>query len=111
MRGTPFKGRSENVWSFDLRQMENLQRNIRAWNFLVGLVRDDGGSLGSPKTGVGSRLRIPTEVQINAVYTEPRSEEGHEQFGIALDGWEKLNVKAIPAVRYDAVLEEAEALV
>lgn len=97
------------VWAFDVRDTRNLQTQIRAWNYLLGLLREDGGVLKSKGGRVGAS--IPANVEINAVYTPPTSEEGDTQLHIALDGWRRLGVDAIPSSESEAVVKEAERLI
>lgn len=97
------------VWAFDVRDTRNLQTQIRAWNYLVALLREDGGFLRSKggRLGVG----IPADVDINAVYTPPSNEQGEAQLLIALEGWRRLGVDAIPSSESEAVVDEAERLI
>lgn len=97
------------VWAFDVRDTRNLQTQIRAWNYLVGLLRDDGGVLKSRGGRIGAT--IPAQVDINAVYSPPTSEQGEVQLRIALEGWRRLGVDAVPSSESEAVVEEAERLV
>lgn len=100
------------VWGFDLKQAENLQKNIRSWNFMVGLVREDGAAItGSAGRRRSRHLRIPQDVQINAIYTVPNSARTSEELEIALDGWHRLQIQPVPADEYERVVEQAESLV
>lgn len=96
------------VWAFDVRHTRNLQTQIRAWNYLLGLLREDGGVLKSKGGRTGAT--IPRSVEINAVYTRPTTEEGNSQLEIALEGWRRLGVEAIPASESTSVVDEAERL-
>lgn len=97
------------VWAFDVKDTRNLQTQIRAWNYLVGLLREDGGVLKSKHGRVGPQ--IPRQVDINAVFTSPNSDEGAQQLEIARQGWKRLGVDAIPSTESQSVVDEAERLV
>lgn len=97
------------VWGFDVRDTRNLQTQIRAWNYLLGLLRAEGGYLKS-KTG-HTNANIPSNVEINAVFTDPTTSEAQDQLSIALDGWKRLGVDAVPASQFTSVVDEAERLV
>lgn len=97
------------VWAFDVRDTRNLQTQIRAWNYLVALLREDGGFLRSKGGRLG--LGIPADVDINAVYTPPTNEQGEAQLLIALEGWRRLGVDAVPSSESEAVVDEAERLI
>jgi hypothetical protein len=96
------------VWAFDVRNTRNLQTQIQAWNYLLGLLRVDGGQL-APKGGRGGIL-IPRSVEINAVFTPPDTSAGEEQLEIARDGWNRLGVRLIDSSDAETVVEEAERL-
>ncbi|MFI6830859.1 DUF3037 domain-containing protein [Kribbella sp. NPDC050241] len=96
------------VWAFDLKDTRNLQIQIQAWNYLVGLLRADGGRL-VPRSGEGW-VEIPAAVEINAVFTPPDSSAGEEQLEIAMDGWERLGVQIVSAADSDAIVEGADRL-
>lgn len=100
------------VWGFDLKQAENLQKNIRSWNYMVGLVREDGAAISDRKGRRRPRhVRIPQDVQINAVYTVPNSARTRDELEIALEGWRRLEIEPVPADEYERVVEQAESLI
>jgi hypothetical protein len=57
------------VWAFDVKNTRHLQTQIQAWNYLLGLLRDDGGRLAS-RSG-RDIVAIPRDVEVNAVFTSP----------------------------------------
>jgi hypothetical protein len=96
------------VWAFDVKDTQRLQTNIQAWNYLLGLLRTDGGRL-SAKPGQPG-VEIPRSVEINAVFTPPDTSAGEEQFEIAEDGWNRLGVQVVPSSSADSIVDEAERL-
>jgi hypothetical protein len=96
------------VWAFDVKDTRTLQTQIQAWNYLLGLLRSDGGLL-MPRRGRDG-VTIPGDVDINAVFTAPVTSEGEVQFEIAEEGWRRLGVEIVPASDADSVIEEAERL-
>ncbi|WP_083933799.1 DUF3037 domain-containing protein [Kribbella catacumbae] len=97
------------VWAFDVKDTRTLQTQIQAWNYLLGLLRQDGGRL-TPRNRSGDGVEIPTGVEINAVFAEPNTAAGEEQFEIAQDGWQRLGVDVVPATESDSIVDEAERL-
>lgn len=103
----PVISQLNHVWGFDLKSLENLQRNIQAWNFVIQLIREFGGEAREAR-----RLsEIPGTVQINAIYTQPLSGEAQDELSVALDGWNQLGINAVPADSYEQIVERAEQLV
>jgi hypothetical protein len=96
------------VWAFDVKNTRHLQTQIQAWNYLLGLLRDEGGRLAS-KSG-HDVVAIPPRVDVNAVFTPPNTAAGEAQFEIAQEGWERLGVQVIPASDAGQVVVEAERL-
>ena len=97
------------VWAFDVKDTRTLQTQIQAWNYLLGLLRQDGGRL-TPRNRIGDGVEIPSGVEINAVFAAPVTAAGEEQFEIAQDGWQRLGVEVVPATESDSVVAEAERL-
>jgi hypothetical protein len=96
------------VWAFDIKDTQRLQTNIQAWNYLLGLLRTEGGRLAAKQGQAG--VEIPRSVEINAVFTAPNTSAGEEQFEIAKDGWKRLDVQIVPSSRSEAIVDEAERL-
>ncbi|MEU4192649.1 DUF3037 domain-containing protein [Kribbella sp. NPDC026611] len=97
------------VWAFDVKDTLRLQTNIQAWNYLLGLLRTDGGRLAAKDDRSG--VEIPSSVSINAVFTPPDTTAGEEQFEIARDGWTRLGVEIVPSSRSESIVDEAERLI
>jgi hypothetical protein len=97
------------VWAFDVKDTRNLQTQIQAWNYLLGLLRQDGGSL-TRKTRDGDALEIPKDVEINAVFAAPVTPTGEAQFEVAREGWRRLDVEVVPSSESDSIIAEAERL-
>jgi hypothetical protein len=96
------------VWAFDVKDTRNLQTQIQAWNYLLGLLRADGGQL-MPRSGRNG-LIIPSDVDVNAVFAAPVTSEGEAQFAVAEEGWRRLGVEVVPASESERVIDEAERL-
>lgn len=96
------------VWAFDVKDTQRLQTNIQAWNYLLGLLRTEGGHLAEKHNQTGAE--IPRSVDINAVFTPPDTSAGEEQFAIAQDGWNRLGVQIVPSSNSDSIVDEAERL-
>ncbi|MBP2354004.1 hypothetical protein JOF29_005114 [Kribbella aluminosa] len=96
------------VWAFDVKDTRRLQTNIQAWNYLLGLLRADGGRLVARRGQSG--VQIPKSVEINAVFTPPDTSAGEEQFEVAKDGWRRLGVQVISSSDSEAIVDEAERL-
>jgi len=96
------------VWAFDVKDTRHLQTQIRAWNYLVGLLRADGGALVKKDRSGG--VKIPSRVEINAVFTAPTTADGERQFEIARDGWHRLGVEAIASSDSESIVDEAARL-
>jgi DUF3037 family protein len=96
------------VWAFDVKDTRHLQTQIRAWNYLIGLLRADGGDLVKKDRSGG--VEIPSRVEINAVFTAPTTSDGERQFEIAMDGWRGLGVEAIASSNSESIVDEAARL-
>ena len=61
-----------NVWAFDMAGIDTVERDIRAWNYGITRLRDDGATLiqGSARTV------IPGDAIITAVVDEPTATHG-----------------------------------
>jgi hypothetical protein len=97
------------IWAFDVKDVRHLQTQIQAWNYLLGLLRDGGGSLTS-RSRDGDGLEIPGDVEINAVFAAPVTPAGEAQFEVARDGWRRLGVELVPSSESDSIVAEAERL-
>jgi hypothetical protein len=97
------------AWAFDVKDTRHLQTQIQAWNYLLRLLRDDGGRL-APKSRSAHGLEIPGQVEINAVYAPPTTPAGEAQLEIAQDGWERLGVQVVPSAQAESVVAGAERL-
>lgn len=98
------------AWSFELRSVDNLEQEIRAWNYFMQRIRNDGGYLRRAKDSEEG-LRVPEEVAVRVVYAEPQNEPQREQLEIARDAWDELEIEAVPLSRVEDVAEEASRLV
>lgn len=96
------------VWAFDVKDTRNLQTQIQAWNYLLGLLRADGGQL-MPRSGRGG-VTIPRDVDVNAVFAGAVTAAGEAQFAIAEEGWRRLGVAVVPSSESESIIDEAERL-
>ncbi|WBQ05303.1 DUF3037 domain-containing protein [Kribbella sp. CA-293567] len=97
------------VWAFDVKDTRNLQTQIQAWNYLLALLREDGGRL-TPRNHNSNGVQIPSGVEINAVYADPVTAAGEAQFAIAREGWRRLGVDVVPSSESESIIDEAERL-
>ncbi|TCM45557.1 DUF3037 domain-containing protein [Kribbella sp. VKM Ac-2568] len=96
------------VWAFDVKNTRHLQTQIQAWNYLLGLLRQDGGAL--VRRGRHDGVSIPHDVDINAVFTAPTTSDGEAQFEIAKDGWQRLGVEVVSSSDSEAIVDAAARL-
>jgi hypothetical protein len=100
------------VWGFDIKNTRSLQVQVQAWNYLMGLLRQESGQLEPRgKSRRAPALLIPKDVDINAVYTTPRTTEANKQLRIALDGWKRLNIRPVESSQASSIVDRAQTLV
>lgn len=99
------------AWSFDLKNLSRLETNIQAWNYLINRIRKHGGELIRPRDRQAHPIEIPSNIDINVLYREPHSPEGRRQLGIALRGWDDLDIQAVPEGSVATLITEARHLV
>ncbi|MFB6489557.1 DUF3037 domain-containing protein [Xanthomonas perforans] len=98
------------VWSFDLKDIDKLEQEIQAWNYLVTRIRNDGGWL-SPNAGSGhSELlplnsMLPGEVPIVSLFQVPGDQTARslDAFEAAKEAWAELGVRAVDSADVDNV--------
>lgn len=99
------------AWAFD-GEPGRQQTNVRAWNYMMGLVRRRGAELrvaeGKNPT---SLIQIPSDVEINAIYAAPQKDDGQSQLELAITGWVDLGVRAVESEDADTIVNEARELV
>lgn len=99
------------AWAFD-GDPNRLQTNIRAWNYMMGLIRRRGGDLRLRSgRGAGELIEIPDSVEINAVYATPSRQEGAAQLDLAIRGWRDLGVSPVPDGQSNQIVRQARELV
>lgn len=94
------------AWAFDLKQVQDLQVRIQAWNYLVGRIRDGGGRLRS-RAGSEPELAIPPDVRISVLFAPPKTSDGAVQLSIAREGWAKLGVESFEEERARDLVDAA----
>lgn len=99
------------AWAFDGEPVR-LQTNVRAWNYMMGLIRRRGGNLRVDEGQYSpSFIEIPSDVEINAVYADPQRNDGVEQLELAKSGWENLGVRPVRSEDSDRIVSGARELV
>ncbi|OMH30668.1 DUF3037 domain-containing protein [Tersicoccus sp. Bi-70] len=71
------------AWSFNVRDTEKLQNDIRSWAFLMNRLRSHGGRLVSDQGGT----EVPADVQLRIVYERPTSKGRLPALDIAREAW------------------------
>lgn len=97
------------AFAFDVRDADELERQLQSWNFVVSRVRQDGAAMGAdPK----ARRAIPSDVPIAIAFQEPRSPSAriNDVFEAAQDAWSSLAVQAVPASQLDTIAREVRDL-
>ncbi|HEX3678792.1 MAG TPA: DUF3037 domain-containing protein [Galbitalea sp.] len=100
------------VWSFDVRDLDNLEQEMQSWSYLVTRLRADGGEL-MGRQGSLFAPKIDNEVEISVVYQEPvaQTSERQDLFLAAQESWAQLKVKAVPSTQLERVALQARELV
>ena len=98
------------VWSFGVKDLDRVDQEVRAWSYLVGRIRDEGGQAFSPGR-VKRSLDISRDVPVRVVYERPETQSQREHFRVAQDAWSKLDVAAFAWEDIGQVANEARQLV
>lgn len=82
-----------NAWAFDMARVEDVERDIRSWNYGITRLRDDGARFISGSESVA----IPTDAVITAVVDEPTERRGvrRDLFESVLESWEREHVEVL----------------
>lgn len=77
-----------NVWAFNVKTLDVLERDVQAWNYFVSRFRDDGGQVGPEK----HRRMLPADSHIEVVVDAPNVRLGErgrriEIFEAAQEAW------------------------
>lgn len=102
------------VWSFDVKDTDNLEQEIQSWSFLVERLRHDGGQIATKSEGQLQVDQIAPVVPISVVYQAPRegsSAERSDVYLAAREAWNFLGVTAVPSYELNRVAEDARELV
>jgi len=97
------------VWSFDLQDIDRLEQDIQAWNYLVTRVRDEGASLsdGLLEESIAPDVPIATVFQVSEEHMTGRR---LDVVGAAEEAWARLDVISVPSSRLDEVARQARIL-
>lgn len=99
------------AWAFDLQDLDSLETNIHAWNYMMGLLRTDGGLLTPRRQTKSADMSIAKDVPIRVVYREPKTGDGSKKLRNALDGWRQLGVDAVEEREAGRVVDQARELI
>lgn len=83
-----------NVWGFDVAGIDDLDRDVQAWNYSITRLRDDGGRMASG----GTMLDIPAAAPVAAIIDLPHADptgRRKEIFDSALESWEHEGVSVM----------------
>lgn len=100
------------AWSFDVKDMLRVETQIHAWNYMMNLVRSEGGELrgkGMPPTS--RAVAIPEDVAINVLYRAPTSDDGRRQLESASEGWSKLGISVYSEDQAAELVRDAKTLI
>ena len=97
------------VWSFDIKDLDRLDQEVRSWNYLVSLIREEGGEVPSDNLLLES-LAIEPSVPVRVVYQVPSGNRARDHFYAAKEGWDRLDILSYPSDQMDAVSNEASLL-
>ncbi|GAA3773870.1 hypothetical protein GCM10022240_27170 [Microbacterium kribbense] len=98
------------VFAFDVRDADVLERQLQSWNFVVSRLRNDGADI----TAQHTTAHANSDVAIAVAYQEPpagHSEQHAEVFAAALEAWEGLDIHAIPSTQLEQIPRQARELV
>lgn len=100
------------AWAFDVKDLQRVQTQIHAWNYMMSRLRSEGGVLSARRTAKSSAgLAIPRNVDINVVFRRPGTDAGRRQFDMALDGWSRLRIDAVDVEDAASLVDEARQLI
>lgn len=104
--------RLTNVWAFNVRTLEPLEREIQSWNFLVSRLRHDGAEL---QLNDSRTIAVASDVPVEVVYDPPNtlSNAADRQwrtdiFEAALEAWSLNHVSVSTLDEFHARVREHE---
>lgn len=89
-----------NVWAFDMAGLDDLERNIQAWNYEITRLRDDGAMLLLDR---GQQRRLPQDSVVTAIIDPPRHESQRriDVYSAALESWEREQVDVLTVGQFE----------
>ncbi|HEX8075218.1 MAG TPA: DUF3037 domain-containing protein [Thermoleophilaceae bacterium] len=75
-------------WSFQLPNQQELAEQVKAWAWVVGELRGDGGYV----VADGAEVPAPAGLEVASVYVPPRPEDSTDAFSEAQAAFEELGV-------------------
>lgn len=84
-----------NVWAFNVAGLEQLEREVQSWNFLVTRLRHDGAVLTKGGETRNVNAQVPIEVVIDAPSIGAELEWRSDIFEGAIEAWGFNNVKVL----------------
>ncbi|MBF4568523.1 DUF3037 domain-containing protein [Plantibacter sp. VKM Ac-2880] len=89
--------RLTNVWAFNVATLENLERDIQSWNFLVSRLRSDGATVSRHDAAA---IHVAADVPIEVAYDAPTSTREaawrSDIFEAAREAWSLNDVAVLP---------------
>jgi len=91
-----------NVWAFNRATLEDLRRDIQAWNYGITRLRGGDGQL----IRGGSSRHLPSDSVITAIVDEPSSagSERQDVFATALEAWQHERVDVLTLSQLESSL-------
>jgi hypothetical protein len=75
-----------NVWAFNVATLDDLERDIGSWNYIVGRLRQDGGALQRGRRSTDIATDVPIDVIVDAPQYEA-SNRSREIYAAAQEAW------------------------
>lgn len=98
------------AWSFQLKGLERLVENIKAWAWTVQDIRRHGGAA---KNGQEETIAVPPDVDVESAYVPPASGRTDQQKALeeALQAFEEIDVRPVTFGETEGISERAVRLV
>jgi hypothetical protein len=99
-----------NVWAFNIAALDDLERDIRSWNYIVGRLRQDGGEL---RAGRRRPSPVPNDAPIDVIVDSPEAastQRSRDIFAAANEAWNLNDVRVHTLQAYIAEIENGGVL-
>lgn len=96
-----------NVWAFNVVDVDALEREIQSWNFLVGLLRQDGASI-KLKNGTSRFIDAATPIEVVHHVPQIRQDDAwrSDTYAAACEAWARNDVSFRSLDQYQADAEK-----